>query len=102
MANISKLYEALSGLYEIGSKLNTKINEVSGQLGNAFEVDPQDAVIQLSGGLLSGILIDNAKLDDILAQIDQLKASSVTSSSLSPVDQSLFESIVDSLTLKLE
>ena len=102
MANISKLYETLSGLYEIGSKLNTKINEVSGQLGNAFDVDPQDAVIQLSGGLLSGILIDNPELDDILAKIDQLKASSVTSSSLSPVDQSLFESIVDALTLKQE
>lgn len=102
MANISKLYETLSGLYEIGSKLNTKINEVSGQLGNAFDVDPQDAVIQLSGGLLSGILIDNPELDDILAKIDQLKASTVTSSSLSPVDQSLFESIVDSLTLKQE
>lgn len=102
MANISKLYETLSGLYEIGSKINAKINEVSGQLGNAFDVDPQDAVIQLSGGLLSGILIDNPELDDILAKIDQLKASTVTSSSLSPVDQSLFESIVDSLTLKQE
>ena len=102
MANISKLYETLSGLYEIGSKLNTKINEVSGQLGNAFDVDPQDAVIQLSGGLLSGILIDNPELDDILAKIDQLKASTVTSSSLSPVDQSLYESIVDALTLKQE